>query len=110
MTVRIGIANLSQAMVELADMLIVYKTYPHIDMAARGREATDALAATALPACVFRKFPLLTAPQMQVTGQAPIVGLNVGDLHSSFPRAYALCARPPARRAVTADVNRSQFS
>jgi hypothetical protein len=69
-------ANLSQAMVDHADMLIGYDTYPHIDMAARGREVADALAAmlqqAARPACAFRKLPLLTAPQMQATELAPM--------------------------------------
>jgi microcystin degradation protein MlrC len=69
-------ANLSQAMVDQADMLIGYDTYPHVDMAARGREAAAALAAmlqqAARPACAFRKLPLLTAPQMQATEQAPM--------------------------------------
>ena len=69
-------ANLSQAMVDHADMLIGYDTYPHVDMAARGREAADALAAmlqqAARPACAFRKLPLLTAPQMQATERAPM--------------------------------------
>ncbi len=69
-------ANLSQAMVEHADMLIGYDTYPHVDMAARGREAADALAAMlesrARPAHAFHKLPLLTAPQMQATDQAPM--------------------------------------
>ena len=69
-------ANLSQAMVDHADMLIGYDTYPHVDMAARGKEAAGALAAmlqqAARPACAFRKLPLLTAPQMQATEQAPM--------------------------------------
>ena len=77
-------ANLSQAMVDQADMLIGYDTYPHVDMAARGREAADALAAmlqqAARPTCAFRKLPLLTAPQMQATEQAPMKAI-MASLH-----------------------------
>jgi microcystin degradation protein MlrC len=36
-------ANVSRAMVEAADLLVGYKTYPHVDMAARGRQAAGAL-------------------------------------------------------------------
>ncbi|MGI9493256.1 MAG: M81 family metallopeptidase [Geminicoccaceae bacterium] len=72
-------ANLSQAMVDHADMLIGYDTYPHVDMAARGREAADAMAsmlrAERRPASAFRKLSLLTAPQMQATAEAPMVDI-----------------------------------
>src|SRR5215211_1835780 len=37
-------ANISARMVELADVLIGYDTYPHIDMAERAEEATAVLA------------------------------------------------------------------
>jgi microcystin degradation protein MlrC len=37
-------ANISPRMVELADVLIGYETYPHIDMAERGEEAAAVLA------------------------------------------------------------------
>ena len=78
-------ANLSQTMVDQADMLIGYDTYPHIDMAERGREAADALASMlqgqARPFSVFRKLPLLTAPQMQATGEPPMADI-MAELHA----------------------------
>ena len=78
-------ANLSQAMVDLADMLIGYDTYPHVDMAERGREAASALATMlrdqSRPASALRKLPLLTAPQMQATGAAPMVDIMT-ELHA----------------------------
>ncbi|MEL6962696.1 MAG: M81 family metallopeptidase [Pseudomonadota bacterium] len=78
-------ANLSHAMVDHADMLIGYDTYPHVDMAERGREAVDALAAmirtSSRPAFAFRKLPLLTAPQMQATDQEPMKTI-MASLHS----------------------------
>lgn len=36
-------ANVSRTMVEQADLLVGYKTYPHVDMAACGRQASAAL-------------------------------------------------------------------
>ena len=36
-------ANVSRTMVEAADLLVGYKTYPHVDMAACGRRAADVL-------------------------------------------------------------------
>ncbi len=78
-------ANLSHAMVAQADMLIGYDTYPHVDMAERGREAADALAAMlrdrACPASALRKLPLLTAPQMQATDTPPMTEI-MAELHA----------------------------
>ena len=78
-------ANLSQGVVDQADMLIGYDTYPHVDMAERGREAADALALMlrdqSRPFSAFRKLPLLTAPQMQATGEPPMVDI-MAELHT----------------------------
>lgn len=85
-------ANLSQAMVAQADMLIGYDTYPHVDMAERGREAADALAAMlrgARPASVLRKLPLLTAPQMQATDTPPMTKI-MAELHALEARGKIL--------------------
>ena len=66
-------------------MLIGYDTYPHVDMAERGREAADALALMlrdqSRPFSAFRKLPLLTAPQMQATGEPPMVDI-MAELHA----------------------------
>src|SRR5690606_35753594 len=57
-------ANLSAAMVEAANLLILYQTYPHVDLQARGREALEALLlmrrAGVLPSMALRQMPLLT--------------------------------------------------
>ncbi len=78
-------ANLSQAMVDQADMLIGYDTYPHTDMAERGRETADALASMlrdqSRPVSAFRKLPLLTAPQMQATSEPPMTDI-MAELHA----------------------------
>lgn len=69
-------ANLSPALFDLAEVLVGYDTYPHVDMAERGREAAAVLARTLeqgeRPHKAFRKLPLLTAPQVQATGEPPM--------------------------------------
>jgi len=56
-------ANITPQMVELADALLVYRTYPHIDMAATGGRAArhlDALLAGSMARCkAFRQLPFL---------------------------------------------------
>jgi microcystin degradation protein MlrC len=72
-------ANLSATMVALADVLVGYDTYPHFDMAERGREAAQLLARILetgqRPACTLRKVPLVTAPQVQATEAEPMQGV-----------------------------------
>lgn len=72
-------ANLTQAIVDAADVLIGYDTLPHVDMAERGREAAQIiarlLATGERPRKAFRKLPLLTVPQMQATDEQPIRGI-----------------------------------
>jgi microcystin degradation protein MlrC len=72
-------ANLSPAMVSLADILVGYDTYPHVDMADRGREAAQLLARILengrRPVCGLRKVPLVTVPQVQATEAEPMRGV-----------------------------------
>ena len=89
-------ANLSRAMVEGADLLHGYKTYPHVDMAERGAEAAarlDAVIAGRLrPTAAFRKPPLL-----------PPLG-NQGTAHGPMRELYDLAAemeRDPAVVSVS---------
>ena len=78
-------ANLSRSVVDKADMLIGYDTYPHIDMAERGREAAGALARMLRERTraffAFRKLPLLTVPQKQATSEPPMVDI-MAELHA----------------------------
>jgi microcystin degradation protein MlrC len=60
-------ANVSERMVAAADILVGYDTYPHVDMAERGREATRLLAR--LIAGKLRPFPALVKPPMLPTSQ-----------------------------------------
>src|SRR5262249_31390641 len=69
-------ANLSQEIVDAADVLIGYDTLPHVDMGDRGREAAHVIARLIAerkrPAKAFRKLPLITPPQMQSTSESPM--------------------------------------
>src|SRR5918995_899997 len=72
-------ANISARMVELADVLIGYDTYPHIDMAERAEEATEVLArlmrGEIRPTPALRKPPMLPTSQRMTTERMPMRGL-----------------------------------
>jgi microcystin degradation protein MlrC len=73
-------ANVSDRMARLADALISYRTYPHIDMADRGAEATDLLARTlagkARPVTAVARRALLEGADHGRTGvEGPMVPL-----------------------------------
>ena len=69
-------ANYTELMVESADMLIGYDTYPHVDGYERGLEAVNAVACmldgSLKPTLGFRQPPMLPALQVQFTGRAPM--------------------------------------
>jgi microcystin degradation protein MlrC len=68
-------ANITQQMVDLATLLVVYRTYPHVDMAESGRRAAQALetilGTKCLPAKAFRKMPFLIPAVWQCTTIEP---------------------------------------
>jgi microcystin degradation protein MlrC len=68
--------NLTAAMVEGADLLHGYKTYPHVDMAERGAEAAarlaDVIAGRIRPTAAFRKPPILPPLGNQGTARGPM--------------------------------------
>ena len=72
-------ANISPRMVRLADVLIGYDTYPHIDMAERAEEACTVLARLIRgeinPTPVLRKPPMLPTSQRMTTGRMPMRAL-----------------------------------
>src|SRR3954462_12794373 len=72
-------ANISPRMVELADVLIGYDTYPHIDMAERAAEATAVLARLMRgeipPTRALRKPPMLPPSQRMTTERMPMRAL-----------------------------------
>ncbi|WP_026379775.1 M81 family metallopeptidase [Afifella pfennigii] len=64
-------ANISPALFDAANFVSVYRTYPHTDMAERGREvARVSVKEGAPPARAMRKLPLITVPLVQATGDA----------------------------------------
>src|ERR687897_2326062 len=72
-------ANISPRMVELADVLIGYDTYPHIDMAERAEEASAVLSRLMRreirPTAALRKPPMLPTSQRMTTGRMPMRAL-----------------------------------
>ncbi|MGF1551357.1 MAG: M81 family metallopeptidase [Paracoccaceae bacterium] len=66
--------NVTEAMVDAADALIAYRTYPHIDMAETGRRAAVHLARLldgTREASAFRQLPFLIPIAWQGTGSEP---------------------------------------
>src|SRR6201996_2941634 len=68
-------ANVSDEMVEHADALIAYRTYPHVDMAATGRACAEHLALMLKTkqgfAKAFRQLPFLIPISWQCTNDQP---------------------------------------
>jgi len=68
-------ANVTREMVALATVLVVYRTYPHLDMADSGRRAAQLLDSILMtgraPAKAFRKLPFLIPPVWQCTTIEP---------------------------------------
>ncbi len=69
-------ANNTRRMVESADVLIGYDTYPHVDGYERGLEAVDIMArlfdGSLKPTKAFRQPPMMPALQVQFTGRYPM--------------------------------------
>src|SRR5438093_3004535 len=69
-------ANHAPRRVAAADAIIGYDTYPHIDMAERGREAADlivrAIRGAVRPVSALRQLPLFWSAACQVTAHPPI--------------------------------------
>ena len=76
--------------VAAADAIIGFDTYPHVDMAERGREAVDIIVATLRdglrPTAALRKVPLFWSASQQVTAHPP--------MSQAFARVHELEARP----------------
>jgi microcystin degradation protein MlrC len=72
-------ANVTPQMVEHADALIAYRTYPHVDMADTGRAAARHLALLLRSkqrfAKAFRQLPFLIAISWQCTNDQPTKGI-----------------------------------
>jgi microcystin degradation protein MlrC len=85
-------ANVTRAMVQTATLLHGYKTYPHVDMDVRGREATarlaDVVAGRLRPAVAYRQPPLLPPIAGQLTLRGPMRRLY--DLADAMERRPAV--------------------
>ncbi|HVL23923.1 MAG TPA: M81 family metallopeptidase [Thermomicrobiales bacterium] len=73
-------ANLSPPMVDAADLLIPYRTYPHVDTFARGEDALGLclrlIAGTMHPHTAWRSLPLLSPlPAQTTTGNGAFASL-----------------------------------
>jgi microcystin degradation protein MlrC len=72
-------ANPGEGLVEEADILLAYETYPHTDAADRAAGAVRLLADTIdgelAPLVAGRRLPLLTCPLVQATSEEPMAGL-----------------------------------
>src|SRR3954449_8192026 len=72
-------ANVTPEMIEHADALVAYRTYPHIDMADTGRAAAEHLALLLKTrqrfAKAFRQLPFLIPISWQCTSDQPTMGI-----------------------------------
>jgi microcystin degradation protein MlrC len=88
-------ANVTRRMVEMADALTIYRTYPHVDMAVTGARAAERLMklvqSKRMPAKAFHVFDFLTPLPSQCTFMEPAKGL------------YELLARIERERDVWLD-------
>ena len=88
-------ANVTRAMVETATLLHGYKTYPHVDMDARGREAalrlTEVVAGRIRPAVAYRQLPMLPPIAGQLTTRGPMRRLyDLADAMEARPRVLSI--------------------
>ena len=92
-------ANVTEAMVEAADLLEAYRTYPHVDMAATGARAAAALGALmagARPAKALRRVPYLMPIAWQCTDMDPARGLYAALERLAEGRSASLAMGFPA--------------
>ena len=88
-------ANVTRAMVDTATLLHGYKTYPHVDMDARGREAAARLADVAAgrirPSIAYRQLPMLPPIAGQLTTRGPMRRLyDLADAMERRPRVLSI--------------------
>ena len=88
-------ANVTAAMVRHATLLHGYKTYPHVDMAERGREAAERLADVGAgkirPTTAFRQPRLLPPIASQRTAEGPMRRLyDLADEMERDPRVVSV--------------------
>jgi microcystin degradation protein MlrC len=87
--------NLGRDMIAKADLLHGYKTYPHVDMAERGAEATERLAQVIggrlRPTAAWRKPPLMPPLGRQGTARGPMRRLyDLADEMEKDPKVISI--------------------
>ncbi len=91
-------ANISQRMVDQADILVGFDTYPHIDQRERGQEAADLIVAMIReeirPAAALAKPPMLPTSQNMPTNRDP--------MKSIIARAHEIEAHPAVLNVTVA--------
>lgn len=91
-------ANISDAMVCHADVLVPYRTYPHVDMADTGRRAAqilERLLAGEKPSKAWRRLPFLIPMQWQSTLMAPAASLMARTIDACDAPGITLAAFAP---------------
>ena len=88
-------ANPGRGLLEGADVVVAYDTYPHVDAYERGGEAVelllDVLEHELRPHLAWRKLPLLTCPLAQASEEEPMASL-LALVHAFEERADIACA------------------
>lgn len=91
-------ANISQRMVDCADILIGYDTYPHVDQRERAREATDLIVRMIRgeihPTSALVKPPMMPTSQNMPTNQEP--------MRTLIAHAHDIESRPGVLNATVA--------
>jgi len=101
-------ATLTPEMAHFLDALTIYRTYPHMDMAERGREAARILVRTLAgdirPTMAVAKRPLLVCPPQNVLpGAEPMASImaRARQMEAENPKVIAAC---PAHGFAQQDV------
>lgn len=88
-------SNQTLKRVAAADAIVGFDTYPHVDMAERGREAAEIIVKTLRgelnPRMAIRQLPLFWGTRCQITGQPPFVEV-IERLHELEGRPGILSA------------------
>jgi microcystin degradation protein MlrC len=114
-------ANLTQAMVDLADVLVPYNTYPHVDMAERGEEAVRLAVQIARsevkPATGYVKLPIAPVTPKQFSGAEPTKSImdkafeietRPGVLNAAVCFAFAYADTPHVGMGILVTTNDDQ--
>ncbi|WP_245430778.1 M81 family metallopeptidase [Mesorhizobium sp. WSM3868] len=102
-------ANVTPRMCELADIIVSYKTYPHVDMRARARQAGDILQRTMLgeikPQTIRTHRPMLEEASTGRTDIGPMIGWVARAVeYEAHPDVFAVSINAGFGNADIADV------